>query len=318
MGIGMGQNLGHIPAAFVLVAGLFVLAPQLLGVVRQRWRECVATAAVLAAAFCSEQVITRTHAAQPVLTPAGRGRQVYISEGCINCHSQYVRPNTPDMLMWGPVQTVEELHQERPPLIGNRRQGPDLAEVGARRSPLWLKAHLFKPREVSHASFMPSYAHLFREHGEDGDSRGDDLVAYLRSLQHKGTSDQFVLEQSWRASSTAIEYSNASDGASLFNAYCSTCHAANGLTRQRWKSSFQRLPPDLAVGPFLYLPDSDSPTERTLRLARMIKFGVPGSDMPGHEYLPDREIVSISIWLNQSMPKPNGNGQTTAITGEKQ
>jgi mono/diheme cytochrome c family protein len=318
MGIGMGQNLGHIPAAFVLVAGLFVLAPQLLGVVRQRRRECVATAAVLATAFCIEQVITRTPAAQSVLTPAERGRQVYISEGCINCHSQYVRPNTPDILMWGPVQTVEELHQERPPLIGNRRQGPDLAEVGERRSALWLKAHFFNPLEVSHASFMPSYAHLFREPGELGNSRGDDLLAYLRSLEHKRTGDQLLLEQSWHPSSTAVESGNAHDGARLFNAYCSTCHASNGRTRQRWKANFQRLPPDLGMGPFLYLPDSDSPAERTMRLARMIKFGIPGTDMPGHEYLPDREIASISIWLNQSMPKPNGNGQTSSIIGERQ
>ncbi len=89
-----------------------------------------------------------------------RGRLVYISEGCIHCHSQYVDKMRPESL----------------PLIDNRRQGPDLSQVGARRSVLWLKMHLYNPRQVSGSSIMPSYAFLFR------DQRGNDLVAYLASL----------------------------------------------------------------------------------------------------------------------------------------
>src|ERR1019366_1740992 len=110
-------------------------------------------------------------------SPAERGRRIYISEGCISCHSPYVRPNTPDVMLWGPLETLDELRREKPPLIGNRRQGPDLARVGNRRSPLWLKAHFYNPPELSHASIMPSYVYLFQ------DRRGDDLVAYLASRQ---------------------------------------------------------------------------------------------------------------------------------------
>ena len=66
-------------------------------------------------------------------------------------------------------ESCTKLRSQRPPLIGNRRQGPDLAEVGGRRSPLWLKVHFFNPPEVSGASIMPSYAFLFR------DQRGNDL-----------------------------------------------------------------------------------------------------------------------------------------------
>jgi cytochrome c oxidase cbb3-type subunit 2 len=165
MGIGMGQNLGHVPAAFVLVAGLVILAPGLVMLARRRMREFVVTAAVVSVAFCIEQRTTSRNAESPRMSAVARGRQVYISEGCINCHSQYIRPNTPDVLLWGPMQTVEELHRERPPLIGNRRLGPDLSEVGTRRSPLWLRAHFFNPTEVSHASFMPSYAYLFGVEG---------------------------------------------------------------------------------------------------------------------------------------------------------
>ena len=135
-------------------AGAVVLLPQLVPFVRQRDRELALTVLVILAAFFLHRFLTRSDAS-PQLTPVERGRQVYISEGCIHCHSQYVRPNSPDVLMWGPVESISELREENPPLIGNRRQGPDLAEVGARRSALWLKAHFYNPAQVSGSSIMP-------------------------------------------------------------------------------------------------------------------------------------------------------------------
>ena len=138
-------------------------------------RELALTAFVLLAALLLDRILSALQRS-PQLTQVDRGRQVYISEGCIHCHSQYVRPNSPDELMWGPVEIVAEIREQHPPLIGNRRQGPDLSQVGARRSALWLKAHFFNPAEVSGSSIMPSYGFLFR------DERGNDLVAYLESL----------------------------------------------------------------------------------------------------------------------------------------
>ena len=294
MGIGMGQNLGHVPPAFVLLAGAVVVLPALSGVLRERKRELVVVAAILVAAFGIQRAISTTHANAPQLSPAERGRQVYISEGCINCHSQYVRPNTPDDLMWGPARSVEELRREQPPLIGNRRQGPDLAEVGSRRSPLWLKAHFYHPPEVSHASFMPSYAYLFRDH------RGDDLLAYLQSLHGNATDDQHLLaERDWFPSSAAAAAATTTEGERLFRINCATCHADDGPTRRKWQTSFKRLPPDLRAGPFLHIPDSASLSERKDRVARIVKFGIAGTDMPGHEYLSDQEIASLALWLAQ-------------------
>ncbi len=124
LGIGMGQNLGHIPPAFVAIASALVLAPLLFRIFRHRPRELALTGVVLLIAL----VVYRFQPAAPVAaSPSAieRGRLVYISEGCIHCHSQYVRPGTADVLMWGPVESVDKIHQERPPLIGNRRQGPD-------------------------------------------------------------------------------------------------------------------------------------------------------------------------------------------------
>lgn len=105
-----------------------------------------------------------------------RGREVYIAEGCIHCHSQYVRPGTIDEERYGPPKALPDLEKQRPPLFGNRRQGPDLQNVGDRRTTDWIRRQLQKPRDVIPGSRMPSYAHLFR--GGDGEA----LIAYLLSL----------------------------------------------------------------------------------------------------------------------------------------
>lgn len=108
-----------------------------------------------------------------------RGREVYIAEGCIHCHSQYVRPGTADEDFYGDARPLAELERQRPPLFGNRRQGPDLQNVGARRGADWLRLQLRAPRSVMPGSRMPSYAHLFRA----GHNEGEALVAYLLSLK---------------------------------------------------------------------------------------------------------------------------------------
>jgi cytochrome c oxidase cbb3-type subunit 2 len=310
MGIGMGQHLGHVPALFALVATAAIVAPQLIQLVRSRSRELLTTAGVLAIAWCAWQPTAVTHASQLNLTPAERGRQVYISEGCINCHSQYVRPHTADELMWGPVEPVEEVRREHPPLIGNRRQGPDLTEVGTRRSALWLEAHFYDPAEVTHSSFMPSYAYLFR------DGRGDDLIAYLEKLQAGDEQAHLQAEQSWHPSAAALAGADPASGARLFGEYCATCHAATGATRQRWMASLRRQPPDLVAGPFLHLPASDTAAQREMRLAQIIKFGLQGTDMPGHEYLPDQDVASLSLWLTRNFAQPTFNSQSISTNGE--
>ena len=107
----MGQNFGYVPPLFVLAAGAAVLLPQLIRHVRHRIREIALTAAVALAALCLDRVLLPTSAFRK-LSQIERGHQVYISEGCIHCHSQYVRPNSPDVLMWGPVESIAELRRQ--------------------------------------------------------------------------------------------------------------------------------------------------------------------------------------------------------------
>ncbi len=324
MGIGMGQHLGHIPPAFVLFAAALILTPHLL---QTRRRELLATAAVLLAAAAVWSTQKALTPASTPLTQAERGRQVYISEGCINCHSQYVRPNTPDVLLWGPTQPLADLRAQHPPLIGNRRQGPDLSEVGSRRSPLWLRAHFYAPPQVSHGSIMPSYAYLFRT--QPGvPSRGDDLIAYLQTLCPPASAPgngqdsdpgltHLLAQRSWQPSPAAYAAATAAHGQQLFTAECATCHAADGATRNQWRTSFRRLPPIPSVGPLLDIPSQPGPPQRD-RLAQIIKFGIPGTDMPGHEYLPDADVASLTLWLQQIILHPNSPSIRPIPHGESQ
>lgn len=296
VGIGMAQSLGHVPLAFVCIAGAVVLLPPALGTGLLRKREFALPLLLLVVAY----PISRVLASEGQSTPHSqveRGRAIYISEGCINCHSQYVRPSSPDVLMWGPVKSAEEVHLQRPPLIGNRRQGPDLSQVGLRRSALWLKMHFYDPREVSGASVMPSYGFLFR------DQRGDDLVAYLVSLRGPGDQAHLDEESAWRPSKEAIDAADAKTGEQLFHRFCSTCHDAGGETR--WQGHFKRLPPDLTVGPYLHLRPSQGSAENLAHIAQIARFGVPGTDMPGHEYLSENELASLSLWLSQKIAQPS-------------
>jgi cytochrome c oxidase cbb3-type subunit 2 len=307
MGIGMGQNLGHVPAAFVALAGVVILLPLGLQLVRSRARELSVLAAVLVLALFASRLLP--HAAEPSASAIERGRQVYISEGCIHCHSQYVRPNSPDVLLWGPVESLAALHRQRPPLIGNRRQGPDLSQVGSRRSPLWLKAHLYDPAQITGGSIMPSFAMLFN------DSRGEDLVAYLASLQSGNVTGHLAEEQAWRPSALAEQQANPVEGHREYQKFCGTCHDSDGATRVRWQSALREQPADVVRGPFRYPAPAD-PDQRRARFEQVAKFGIPGTDMPGHEYLSDHEIASLDLWLNQqrteyqrSIPTPDSTHQ---------
>jgi cbb3-type cytochrome oxidase cytochrome c subunit len=247
--------------------------------------------------FCVE-LTSHASAAQ---SPVERGRLVYLSEGCITCHFQNVRPNTADGAMRVPVENLDELHRQRPQLIGNRQQGPDLSEVGGRRSPLWLKAHLFDPAEVSGASIMPSFARLFR------DQRGNDLVAYLSNLHGSGSAEHRAEDEKWHLSPVAMSEASLSDGQRLYVRYCATCHSANGRTRHAWRSRFTEQPAILAAGALKDNQPASSEASKFDHLAQIVKFGIADSDMAGHEYMSDKDIASIGLWLSQNVAQPGRN-----------
>lgn len=88
------------------------------------------------------------------------GRDVYVAEGCYNCHSQMIRPFRSETERYGPFTTAGETVYDRPFQFGSKRTGPDLARVGGRYSDDWQRLHLIDPRAVVPESNMPAYPWL--------------------------------------------------------------------------------------------------------------------------------------------------------------
>jgi cytochrome c oxidase cbb3-type subunit II len=109
------------------------------------------------------------------------GRDVYIREGCNNCHSQMIRPFRAETERYGHYSVAGEFVYDHPFLWGSKRTGPDLARVGGRYSDEWHRAHLNNPREVVPESNMPAYTWLAATPVD-----ADVLPAKMRALRNVG------------------------------------------------------------------------------------------------------------------------------------
>ena len=109
------------------------------------------------------------------------GRDVYVREGCYNCHSQMIRPFRGETLRYGPYSVAGEFVYDRPFQWGSKRTGPDLARVGGRYSDEWHRIHLNNPRDVVPESNMPAYSWL-NSTPVDGAS----LPAHMKGLRTLG------------------------------------------------------------------------------------------------------------------------------------
>ncbi|WP_313523170.1 cytochrome-c oxidase, cbb3-type subunit II [Stutzerimonas kunmingensis] len=108
------------------------------------------------------------------------GRDLYIREGCVGCHSQMIRPFRAETERYGHYSVAGESVYDHPFLWGSKRTGPDLARVGGRYSDDWHRAHLYNPRNVVPESKMPSYPWLV-ENTLDGKDTAKKMSA-LRTL----------------------------------------------------------------------------------------------------------------------------------------
>jgi cytochrome c oxidase cbb3-type subunit 2 len=88
------------------------------------------------------------------------GRDVYVKEGCYNCHSQMIRPFHAETLRYGPYSVAGEFVYDRPFQWGSKRTGPDLHRVGGRYNDEWHRIHLTNPRDLVPESNMPAYPWL--------------------------------------------------------------------------------------------------------------------------------------------------------------
>src|SRR5512138_680908 len=118
------------------------------------------------------------------------GRDVYIREGCYNCHSQMVRPLRAETERYGAYSVAGEFVYDHPFQWGSKRTGPDLARVGGRYSDDWHRVHLENPRDVVPESNMPAYPWLAKSAANAADI-GAKMVA-LRRLGVPYTQEQIL------------------------------------------------------------------------------------------------------------------------------
>lgn len=109
------------------------------------------------------------------------GRDVYVREGCYNCHSQMVRTLRFETERYGHYSLAGESVYDRPFQWGSKRTGPDLARVGGRYSDDWHRVHLINPRDVVPESNMPSFPWL-----AENKLDGQQLQAHMQALKRLG------------------------------------------------------------------------------------------------------------------------------------
>lgn len=169
----------------------------------------VATAALVVLPYMEVRDITPPEGLKPYTSAQQRGRDVYIANGCVYCHTQQPRDRNlgPDHERgWGRASVPGDYVYDKPHLLGSMRTGPDLFNIGARQpSKDWHLGHLYQPRAYVPGSIMPSYPYLFetKAAAEPGDEvvklppgqgpvgkvvvarpEALDLVKYLQGLDH--------------------------------------------------------------------------------------------------------------------------------------
>jgi cytochrome c oxidase cbb3-type subunit II len=110
--------------------------------------------------FFIESTIEKVEGMRPYTPLELRGQDIYVREGCYNCHSQMIRPFRDEQERYGHYSLAAESMYDHPFQWGSKRTGPDLARVGGKYSSLWHQAHMKNPRDVVPESVMPAYPWL--------------------------------------------------------------------------------------------------------------------------------------------------------------
>lgn len=120
------------------------------------------------------------------------GRDIYVREGCYNCHSQMIRPFRAETERYGHYSVAGEFIYDRPFQWGSKRTGPDLHRVGGRYSDEWHRVHLINPRDVVPESNMPAFPWLERPIGNHDLRTIETKMQRLRALGHPYTDEEIA------------------------------------------------------------------------------------------------------------------------------
>lgn len=149
--------------------------------------------------FRTETVIEPVEGMRPYTPLELAGYNIYLREGCYNCHSQQIRPLRDEVARYGHYSLAAESMYDHPFQWGSKRTGPDLARVGGKYSDEWHAAHMKEPRDLVPESIMPSYEFL-AHHG----AKLHDLGQHMKALRAVGV--PYTDEQiKWAAKDAAIQ-----------------------------------------------------------------------------------------------------------------
>ena len=140
------RKLEGLTATFTILATLAVL---------------VGTVIEFIPAFLSRDFIEVSEKVKPYTPLEVAGRDIYVREGCYNCHSQMIRPMVSEVLRYGEASKATESMYDHPFQWGSKRTGPDLARVGGKYPDSWHYFHMLDPRKVTPGSIMPEYTWLY-------------------------------------------------------------------------------------------------------------------------------------------------------------
>ena len=132
--------------------------------------------------FFSKAVTQPIEGVKPYNALQVAGRDIYVREGCYNCHSQMIRPFRAETERYGHYSIAGESVYDHPFQWGSKRTGPDLARVGGRYSDEWHRIHLLNPRDVVPESNMPAFPWLARNKVD-----AEATVAHMKALRKVGT-----------------------------------------------------------------------------------------------------------------------------------
>ncbi|WP_085902223.1 MULTISPECIES: cytochrome-c oxidase, cbb3-type subunit II [Kiloniella] len=135
----------------------------------------------IAPLFFLESTIEKVKGMRPYSPLELAGRNIYIREGCYNCHSQMIRSLRDEVERYGPYSLAAESMYDHPFQWGSKRTGPDLARVGGKYSDEWHKEHMVNPRGIVPESVMPGYPFLL-----DAPLRFNDIKEHLEANRMVG------------------------------------------------------------------------------------------------------------------------------------
>ncbi len=158
--------------------------------------------------FRMETVIEPVKGVRPYTPLELTGFNIYIREGCYNCHSQQIRPLRDEVERYGHYSLAAESMYDHPFQWGSKRTGPDLARVGGKYSDEWQRAHLNNPRDVVPESIMPAYGFMANRAADI-----DDVGSDLKTLRVTGV--PYTDEQIANATADAKAQASVDGGDSL-------------------------------------------------------------------------------------------------------